>query len=513
MKTKPLFLRAVILLITLMSAMGANAAEAYACYTSSNKTLTFYYDNQRSSCTGKTYDLNTGDNIPNWYYDGIYEDVTNVDFDASFAGARLMTTSYWFYDMKNLQFIANINNLNTSEVVYMNGMFEGCSSLTFINLGNFDTSNVTNMGNMFRRCTGLTSLSLHSFITSKVTNMFCMFAGCKNLTTIYVGLGWNTSALTDAGSIDIFSQCTRLVGEQGTCYNSSNSDRKYAHIDGGTSNPGYLTAAYLLYACYTSANNTLTFYYDKKYNSRMSYNSQCYYVNNGKKKPAWETDNTNTEVKKVVFDSSFASIRPTTTFHWFYGMDELESITNLKYLNTSKVTSMGWMFFSCVKLTSLDLTSFDTSMVTDMSYMFMSCSDLISLDLSSFDTAKVTDLAQMFYGCSNLKTIYASSKLKVDVAMSTPDMFSHCENLVGGMGTTYNPHYVGYVYARIDGGPSRPGYFTRPPSSITTDLHQVTSDQSQVISNEWYTIDGLKMNGIPAKKGVYIQNGKKTVVH
>ena len=487
MKTKPLFLRAVILLITLMSAMGANAAEAYACYTSSNTTLTFYNDNQRSSRTGKTYDLNTGDNIPNWYYDGIYEDVTNVDFDASFAGARLMTTSYWFYDMKNLQFIANINNLNTSEVVYMNGMFERCSSLTFINLSNFDTS--------------------------KVTNMFAMFAGCSNLKTIYVGLGWNTSVLTDAGATDIFSQCYKLVGEQGTYYKSSNSDRKYAHIDGGTSNPGYLTAAYLVYACYTSENNTLTFYYDKKYNSRMSYNSQCYYVNNGKKKPAWEVDYTNTEVKKVVFDSSFASIRPTTTFHWFYGMDELESITNLKYLNTSKVTSMGWMFFGCVKLTSLDLTSFDTSMVTDMSYMFMSCSDLISLDLSSFDTAKVTDLAQMFYGCSNLKTIYASSKLKVDVAMSTPDMFSHCENLVGGMGTTYNPHYVGYVYARIDGGPSRPGYFTHPPYSITTDLHQVISDQSQVISNEWYTIDGQKMNGKPDKKGVYIQNGKKTVVH
>ena len=45
---------------------------------------------------------------------------------------------------------------------------------------------------------------------------------------------------------------------------------------------------------------------------------------------------------------------------------------------------------------------------------------------------------------------------------------------------------------------------------VTTDLHQVTSDKSQVISDEWYTIDGRKLNGKPAKKGVYIQNGKKT---
>ena len=43
----------------MMCALGAAAAEAYACYTESNKsntTLTFYYDNQRSSREGTTYD-------------------------------------------------------------------------------------------------------------------------------------------------------------------------------------------------------------------------------------------------------------------------------------------------------------------------------------------------------------------------------------------------------------------------------------------------------------------------
>ena len=48
-------------------------------------------------------------------------------------------------------------------------------------------------------------------------------------------------------------------------------------------------------------------------------------------------------------------------------------------------------------------------------------------------------------------------------------------------------------------------------SFIATDLHQVTSDKSQVQGNEWYTIDGQKLNGMPMKKGVYIQNGKKTI--
>ena len=66
--------------------MSAAAAEAYACYTSSNTTLTFYYDNLRSSRSGTTYDLNTGDDWPGWRRDGNNASVTRVVFDSSFAG-------------------------------------------------------------------------------------------------------------------------------------------------------------------------------------------------------------------------------------------------------------------------------------------------------------------------------------------------------------------------------------------------------------------------------------------
>ena len=52
--------------------------------------------------------------------------------------------------------------------------------------------------------------------------------------------------------------------------------------------------------------------------------------------------------------------RPTTTFSWFYYMMKLESITGMSYLNTSAVTNMDWMFTSCRKLTSLDLSHFNT---------------------------------------------------------------------------------------------------------------------------------------------------------
>ena len=56
-----------------------------------------------------------------------------------------------------------------------------------------------------------------------------------------------------------------------------------------------------------------------------------------------------------------------------------------KNFDTSKVTSMGCMFYKCSSLTSLDLSNFDTSNVTSMDGMFSDCRSLTSLDLSNFD--------------------------------------------------------------------------------------------------------------------------------
>ena len=40
----------------------------------------------------------------------------------------------------------------------------------------------------------------------------------------------------------MFANCTSLVGGAGTAWNASNpTDKTYAHIDGGLSNPGYFS--------------------------------------------------------------------------------------------------------------------------------------------------------------------------------------------------------------------------------------------------------------------------------
>ena len=266
--------------------------EAYACYTSSNTTLTFYYDGLRSSRTGTTYDLNEGNNYPDWYTDSTNANVTKVVFDPSFANARPTSTYSWFDGMSALNVISGLSNLNTENVTTMIQMFQGCTGLTSLDLSNFNTANVTRMGSMFAICSNLTSLDLSSFNTANVTNMAGMFSTCSNLTsldlssfntskvtimismfyrctsltsldlshfntanvtntsnmfyqcsnltTIYAGNGWSTNAVT--GSSQMFTYCSNLVGGMGTTYSTSNpKDKTYARIDGGPSNPGYFT--------------------------------------------------------------------------------------------------------------------------------------------------------------------------------------------------------------------------------------------------------------------------------
>ena len=45
-----------------------------------------------------------------------------------------------------------------------------------------------------------------------------------------------------------------------------------------------------------------------------------------------------------------------------------------------------------------------------------------------------------------------------------------------------------------------------------TDIDASLNDNGQMTNDSWYTIDGVKLNGEPTKKGIYIQNGRKVVL-
>ena len=131
----------------------------------------------------------------------------------------------------------DLSNFDTSNVFDMNSMFAN-SQVKSLDLSSFDTSKVENMSGMFDGSQA-TSLDLSSFNTSNVTLMSGMFYSATNLKTIYISDKFNTSNVTT--STNMFYYCTKLVGGAGTKYNASYTDKTFARIDGGTSNPGYFT--------------------------------------------------------------------------------------------------------------------------------------------------------------------------------------------------------------------------------------------------------------------------------
>ena len=102
----------------------------------------------------------------------------------------------------------NSGDSSTGEVTTMRDMFSGCSALVSLDLTGFNTSKVTNMWNMFKNCQALTSLDLSSFNTSNVTTMCSMFFNCYQLTSLNV-TSFNTSEVTDMSYM--FKGCKALT--------------------------------------------------------------------------------------------------------------------------------------------------------------------------------------------------------------------------------------------------------------------------------------------------------------
>ena len=488
----PLMLLMLLLLPAGMVAQKAASSSKYiATYESSTQTLTFKE--------------NVAENLPSnsaWVKDkqtvaDIKRKLGNVTivhivFDKSFSTYTPTSLYKFFANLTKLKTITGLEYLNTEKVTNMSYMFYNCSSLTSLDVTHFNTAKVTNMNRLFAYCSSLTSLDVTHFNTAKVTNMNSMFESCSSLTSLDVtyfntanvtgmnNMFYSCSALTTIYASDnfvtdkveysynMFYDCTSLKGTT-LEYVASKTDHNYANC--GTD--GYFTPG-CGYAEFDNATGTLTFRY-KGVKPEGAYD-----LNVGITDPGWRTHKN--EIKKVVFDASFANARPTSCYYWFYECKNLANIEGIENLNTEKVTNMELMFANCSTLTSLDVTkfntanvttlmsmfsdcsslksldvtNFDTRNVTNMFYMFNNCSGLTSLDVTKFNTAKVTDMSQMFNECSALTTIYASDEFVTTNVETGSNMFFNCIKLKGFIEYNKNTDKDNYKYANY-----KTGYFCK----------------------------------------------------
>lgn len=513
----------------------AQTAKIYATVNAAGTTLTLDYTSSPASGA-----------VDYWPAD-LYPNVTKVVFNSSMTDARPTTTAEWFSNYSKLTTIEHIDYLNTSEVKDMNRMFENCVALKSLDLSTFNTEKVTNMeamfygcdvleelnvrgwntaevtkmNSMFSWCKVIKSLDLTSFDTQKVTDMGFMFANCPKLQTIYCNDDWSKNTALK-NSANMFQNCEKLVGGNGTKWDNSKVDKTYACPD-KEGQLGYFTEVLpKIYTEFVESTGTLTYYYDDKYITRAGI-VESYELTNQRVPSRFKTYHD--KVTKAVIDPSMKDAQLTSTTQMFdgdgpgaydgeYSLTNLASIEGLENLNTSNVTdmygmfencyalqleydalskfntqnvtAMSGMFRECRALRGIDISNFDTKNVTSMNMMFQHCESLTALDLRNFDVQKITSFSYMFSGCKALKTIYCNDDWSVKATKSGKSsylVFEGCNALQGGNGTKLDNNIVNVTYARPD-KPGQMGYFTALGAAIEN------VNQPSEIKNQKLIING-----------------------
>ena len=323
----------------------------------------------------------------------------------------------WYSNLANIKHYEIGTSIKPTSTAYW---FSGATLCESVDLTNLDTSLTTNMSFMFMANASPT-LDLTSLNTSRVTNMEGMLSSIRP-TTIDVS-NFNTSNVTNMK--DMFFGASYLTSLDVSNFDTSN----VTNFDGTFAGMIELTSLNITGIDTTSATTT----------SRMF--SQLRKIGNLDVSGIYTPNVTD-------MDSMFSGL----------GIYSGATFTlDCSHFDTSKVTNM-FSIFSGVTATSINVSTWDTSNVTNMSFMFSQVSTT-ELDLSSFDTSKVTNMSHMFQSSANLVTVKVNA-FDTGLVSDSNMMFTGCNSIRGGAGTTYNSSRTDKTYARNDEPPTNPGYFT-----------------------------------------------------
>lgn len=255
---------------------------------------------------------------PKWY--SKRTDVTKVVFESSFKFARPTNCTNWFASFQKLETITGLDNLHTSKVTGMYGMFKECYSLKSLAFGeNFNTANVTDMHFMFSMCTGLTALDVSKFNTAEVKDMANMFSECSELTSDKFKLGsFNTAKVEDMTMM--FNGCASLLTLDLSSFNTA------------------------------------------EVNTMEGMFSGCF------------------SLTSIVFGEQFKTSNAYNMASMFSKCYKLSTL-DLSGIKTSASMVYGSMFFDCDALTDLNISNFYIS--NDISNELAQCDKLMKLDLSN----------------------------------------------------------------------------------------------------------------------------------
>lgn len=550
-----------------MQMKAATFPKAYAVYNEG--TLTFYYDGNYTSQQGTIYrfeiyynDVATDD--LQWSIDHS-DDITNAVFDASFADYSPDYLGYLFSGCGNLTTITGLENVNTSNVTSMERMFRQCHALKSLDLRSWDTSSVTDMRQMFHNCNELKNLDLSGWNTSKVTNMRFMFYNCINLKRLDLS-SWNTSKVTDMSSMfefcldlkyilcgnnwsvakvtesdGIFYGCVRLEGGAGTRYISSQiTNISYAHIDGGPDNPGYLRRPIQIgrdiiindfewptdfepgdYEASTSTpgcgvSRIRYVQYSKEvtdYTGEAGNNlSIDFFIEAEDGVFSYSPENMTASIGSVKADNVLANWihEGIIVFSFTYQVPTPEGG---KYIRSASASVTE----PTVGGSPAKAKNAAPAKAKPINYPY-TVTDPLWIEMNNGEFSFVTSF-EAGHQYAVALTFTAEEGRQWHPTRSVIYINGQQAELIEVEGTNLgyisilNSGKTGPLYSYQNAQTTMAAYiFPKLTGGIATDIQSMDNGK-WTMDNSWYTIDGRKLNGKPAKKGMYIHNGKKAFVN
>ena len=105
----------------------------------------------------------------------------------------------------------------------------------------------------------------------------------------------------------------------------------------------------------------------------------------------------------------------------------------------------------------------------------------------------------------------ADSEHSSKVEFGSIDLYHNVENAPTTAPNRPCPAFGAYIKAK-PGVQAAPSIFIEEADGSTTAITAINADGVAVKAEGWYTINGVKLQGMPTEKGIYINNGKKIVI-
>lgn len=451
----------------------------------------------------------------------------------SFNTANVDNMLNMFYGCSSLTSL-DVSRFNTANVTVMSGMFQNCSALTTIDVSNFNTEKVTGMTSMFADCYGLTSVDVSHFNTANVTRMGTMFGNCSSLTSLDLS-SFNTANVTDM--YYMFSGCRKLVSLDISNFDMSKVSNEERNM---------FEECFSLASIIAGNANILTEEYANIGNPNL-----LVYVNEASLAPEG--------VQNVVINGLAREIVLTDAQDgnndWFAPqafVAERISYTRNFTQSTSKGTSRGWESIALpfdvqtIQHESKGVIAPFNNSASNKHFWLRRLTDnglqaatnieantpyIISMPNSEEYTSDYNLNGRVTFSAQNIDVpatttkvlALADSSIVMVPAMQRQSRSSSVWALnVGEVrgqyfeGSVFERDYrivrpfEAYTIHRQENGQPAPRYVPIQEIAGVTGIE--TIDREPLTLNQWYDMQGRKLEGKPARKGVYISNGKKVVV-